>query len=99
MKTKLKHTLAPLVVTFDGIGLNDCGNEYRPRIATFTEEYRHKKYGLYIARAVNAHEALLSCAKDLMNRMAEGSHIAKYVSQDFINDLGRAISLAEGKGE
>ena len=58
----VNHT--PLNVTWDGFGINDCNSQFKERIATFNESYRH--LGTEIVLAVNSHEMLIEALRLIM---------------------------------
>ena len=87
------HTPTSMKISFDGFGLNG-DDEYKSRIATFTKPV-DEKMGRAIERAVNSHEEMIACLKNVLNQpeFKSGSKEA------FYQKIDKLIDKAEGKGE
>ena len=72
-------------VHFDGHGLNDCSDEYKPRMATLSERYLNRKNptGEDMARRINAYEYLkgLLIQRGFTDKRLEGL-ISAYLRED-----------------
>lgn len=86
-------------LTYDGHGLNNADDPYRERVATFSERHKHNMVGHEIARAVNAHDALVSALREMREAFPHRTYAdgkATHVDADLFAQADAALELAEG---
>lgn len=94
-RSEATHTPTPLSLSFDGMGLNDANDEYKSRVATFTERYREQ--GDRIVRAVNSHDELVEMTRALVDRLDDGS-VLKARAQEILAKAER-VNASDTKGK
>lgn len=78
-------------LSYDGKGINNRGEEYSPRVATFTSPEYAERFGPLFEAAPELLDAARRAYLNLLSIESRNEH-----QQKALDELGAAISKAEG---